>query len=69
MYNNDDIQAMIDKVNQAGIADKILAHISEYDKGAVRHVLETGYYETFDRYDSDVCEQFILAYEREARHE
>lgn len=65
MYNYDDIQNMIDRVNNDGTADKILQHISDYDKGSVRNVLKSGYYETFNRYDSDVCEQFIRAYENE----
>ena len=63
MYNYNDIQNMIERVNNDGTADKILRHIQDYDKGSVRNVLKSGYYETFDRYDSDVCEQFIRAYE------
>lgn len=65
MYNYNDIQNMIERVNNDGTADKILSHIQDYDKGSVRNVLKSGYYETFDRYDSDVCEQFITAYENE----
>lgn len=65
MYNYNDIQNMIEKVNNDGTEELILDHISDYDKGAVREVLRSGYYETFDRYDSDVCEQFITAYEEE----
>ena len=63
MYNYNDIQNMIEKVNAEGTAEQILDHITDHDKAAVREVLRSGYYEDFDRYDSDVCEQFILAYE------
>lgn len=65
MYNNDDIQGMINDVNKDNTAAKILAHINEYDRDAVREVLRSGNYETFERYDSAVCEQFIRAYEDE----
>ena len=64
MYNTNDIQNMITTVNNDGKVDDILAHIPILDKSAVRHVLETNWVETFDRYDSDVCERFITAYER-----
>ena len=65
MYNNDDIQEMIERVNADGTVDKILEYVNVYDQDAVRDVLESGYYETFDRYDSAVCEQFIAAFEEE----
>ena len=72
MYNNDDIQAMIDRVNNDGTNETIIDIISAarkynggsvYDQDAIREVLRSGYVDNFDRYDSDVCEQFIRAYE------
>lgn len=67
MYSNDDIQEMIDRI----LTDKLFAREFEkqlnqtnaMDKIAITAVLNEGYYETFDRYDSDVCEQFIEMYE------
>lgn len=67
MYSNDDVQEMIDRI----LTDKLFAREFEkqlnktnpMDKIAITAVLNEGYYETFDRYDSDVCEQFIEMYE------
>lgn len=64
MYNNQDIQNMIIKCNSDGILkQKILDSITNIsDRSAISDVLEDGDYERFDRYDSDVCEQFIKAF-------
>ena len=73
MYSNDDIQEMIERVNNDGTNETIIDVVSAYrnytggsviDNDAIREVLRSGYYETFDRYDSDVCEQFIRAFEK-----
>lgn len=65
MYDNNDIQNMIDTVNKNREAFKpFLDHINFTDQAAINNVLSSGWVETFDRYDSDVCEQFITAYEK-----
>ena len=67
IYSNDDIQDMISEVNKnLKLKEKLLAHFSGSDLHAMQDVLNDGWYERFDRYDSDVCEQFIKAYEAEA---
>ena len=67
-YSNDDIQDMIEEVNKsARLKENVLNHFSGSDLFAMRDVLNDGCYERFDRYDSDVCEQFIKAYEVEAQ--
>ena len=65
MYNNDDIQKMIERVNNDDTRDLIMdcKCISDFDYRSIDHVLESGCAEDFERYDSDVCEQFIRAYE------
>ena len=64
IYNNDDIQEMIKETkSDEKLRNAILAQLSGRDKAAVEDVLAEGWYERFDRYDSDVCEQFITAYE------
>lgn len=66
MYNNNDIQDMISKIRRDSDMKKaVLDMISnERDRAAVSDVLNDGSVERFDRYDSDVCEQFIRAYEK-----
>lgn len=63
MYNTSDIQAMIDKVNNDDKVNEVVDLISDEDWQKVSRVLRTGFAEDFDRYDSDVCESFICAYE------
>ncbi len=68
MYNNDDIQDMIEECNESNeLKEAILNNFSGADKRAMIDVLDDGYYDRFDRYDSDVCEQFIRAYEKESK--
>lgn len=63
LYNNDDIQEMLDSLkNPKHFKGLNLSDLSDSDKRAILRVIEDGYYETFDRYDSDVCEEFIRAY-------
>jgi hypothetical protein len=67
IYSNDDIQDMITAVNaDQKLKEKVLSHFSGNDLHAMQDVLNDGWYERFDRYDSDICEQFIKAYEVEA---
>ena len=66
MYNSDDIQKMIETCNNNDkLKDAVLNGILPFsDRQAVQDVLSEGWYERFDRYDSDVCEKFIVAYEK-----
>ena len=68
MYNCNDIQNMITACkNDEDLAERVVSHIKDFrDSSAVRSVIREGYYEYFDRYDSDVCEQFISAFEKES---
>ena len=64
MYTSHDIQKMISEVKTDPNFLDLLNNsgISGADKAAIAHVLKTGWFETFDRYDSAVCEQFIRLY-------
>ena len=65
LYNNDQIQDMITKVkNDPNLRKKVIQNIPEWDKRHVQDVLDDGWYERFDRYDSAVCDEFIRAYEK-----
>ena len=67
LYTNDDIQNMLDVCGMdIKLKDAVLSHFTGADKAAMSDVFSDGYYERFDRYDSNVCEQFITAYEKEA---
>ena len=66
MITNDILQSMITNTNRnpeqaAELLDLIT---NDRDRGAITVVLSDGYYEAFDRYDSDVAEQFITAYRK-----
>ena len=65
MYNNDQIQEMITVChNDPDRKKAVLSQIKDQrDRDSVRYVINDGYYEAFDRFDSDVCEQFLTAYE------
>ena len=66
IFDNDDVQLMIEQVNKyKTVRECLFTHLktsSAADRGAIKAVLEEGYYERFDCYDSDVCEQFIQAF-------
>lgn len=65
MYNNDDIQRMLSECKKnSNLKDDVLRQFDGGDLMAVEDVIMDGYYERFDRYDSDVCEKFITAYEK-----
>jgi len=70
MYNNDDIQNMIEAVESNpepffnAMNSKVVNNtLSFRDAEAMRHVVKEGWYEVFERYDSDVCERFIRIFE------
>ena len=65
MYSNEDIQAMIEKCyTEVRFGKRVLDGINNRrDWAAAQNVISSRCFETFDRYDSDVCEQFIKAYE------
>ena len=66
MYNNEQIQEMLTTVkNNSALKERVLAHFHGIDAGPIRNVIADGWLEAFDRYDSDLCEQFITAYEKE----
>ena len=68
LYTSDDIQDMLDSCKKnVKLKEAVISHFTGRDKGAISDVLDDGYYERFDRYDSDICEQFIKAYEKEAK--
>ena len=64
MFNNDDIQRMIEECqSDLTLKAKVLDGMANTsDRLKASDVISAGYYERFDRYDSDVCEQFITAY-------
>lgn len=65
MYTTKDIQHMLNECNRdLDLKDRILSQFRGSDRFDMVAVFEDGYYERFDRYDSDLCEQFITAYEK-----
>lgn len=68
-YSSDDIQAMLNFISHHDDRPEyhaFLNYISKNttDTGAIKHCISEGWYEEFDRYDSDVCEQFIRCFEK-----
>lgn len=69
MYNNHEIQEILSRLerepNYKHLFLKIAkVQMSSSDYNALLDVIGDGYYERFDRYDSDVCEQFLQIYEK-----
>ena len=64
LYTNNDLQRMIEFINNNQvIRDDFIKRLPKNADGrAIEDVLDDGYYERFDRYDSDVAEQFIDMY-------
>ena len=58
-------QAIAYLKNHKDLKEKVLNGISGRDRNSVARVLQDGFAEDFNRYDSDVAEQFLTAYERE----
>ncbi len=68
LYTNDDVQILIDQTNKdPKLKGLIRSQLSGRDLLALNDVLSDGTCERFDRYDSDVCEQFISAYENSVK--
>ena len=64
-WNNNDLDRALQYVkSQPNVKEQLLNKIDVTDRGAVSNVIADGWAESFDRYDSDVAEQFISAYER-----
>lgn len=64
-WNNNDLDKALQYVKaRKDVKEKILKNISKSDQGAVSSVISDGWAEAFDKYDSDVAEQFISAYEK-----
>lgn len=69
MYNNDEVQEILSRLerdtNYKHLFLKVAKEqMSNSDYFALLDVIGDGYYERFDRYDSDVCEQFLQIYEK-----
>lgn len=69
LYDSNDIQNILNRLtNDSAYKEKFMKYAKEYMSGsdylALGHVISEGWYETFDRYDSDLCEQFLTIYER-----
>lgn len=63
LYDNDDLQKMLNTLQVPEYRHQFLECVSEgHDKSAIIDCILDGFYERFERYDSDVCEQFIAAY-------
>lgn len=64
-YNNDDIQKMLETLREPEYKKAFIQNLtcSPRDRSAILDCIDDGYYERFDRYDSDVCETFIATYE------
>lgn len=60
-YNNSDLQEMLEYLKDSSKRAIFLKNLScsNADRLAIEDCIEEGYYERFDRYDSDVCEIFI----------
>ena len=68
-YTNDDIQIMLNQtIKNPDLKERIRSHFKG-DLPALNDVLSDGYVDRFDRYDSDVCEQFISAYLAETKED
>ena len=68
MYNSNDIQNIIDRLNSDNeLKEDFLRRIFKYypyDENSVRDVLSDGSVERFDRYDSAVCDEFLTVWEK-----
>lgn len=62
LYNSNDIQAMLKTLTNRSYRKEFLKHVT-HDLTSIIDCIEECWYERFHRYDSDVCEHFIEAYE------
>lgn len=68
LYDSNDIDAMLSCVStndtlKANIKAIALKRYSILDVSQIFHCIECGYSESFDRFDSAVCEEFIRLFE------
>lgn len=69
ILNNDQLQKMIQYLTEVDNRKDLFLFVASHktnnsDLMAMKDVLDDGYYERFDRYDSDVAEQFITIYQQ-----
>ena len=65
LWTNEDLDNALQYVKaRPYLVEQLLEDINVSDRGAVRNAIADGWAEAFDRYDSDVAEQFIRAYEK-----
>ena len=69
MYDNHEIQEILSRLERDTNYKQLFLKVakrqmSSSDYFALLDVIGDGYYERFDRYDSDVCEQFLQIYEK-----
>lgn len=69
MYSSKDIQDIITRLNgdkelKTEFISRVCKYCNNSDSLAIKDVLSDGCYERFDRYDSDVCEQFLTVWEK-----
>lgn len=67
-YNSTDIQDILEHINsdpkyKEEFLRKVKTYCTRRDYDAILHVINENWVETFDQYDSDVCETFLLIYE------
>ena len=66
LYNNDMLQdALIRAKNDSTIFFRMIdeSSICESDKDIIKGIIQECWYEEFDEYDSDICEEFLMIYE------
>ena len=68
IYDSDDIQSILNGLNADEIYRQRFMEIAQdkmgyMDFGAIKYVVRDGFAESFTRFDSDVCEQFLNVYE------
>ena len=64
MYDSEDLQSILNDLNADEIYRQCFMKIAQdkmgfMDFGAVKYVVRDGFAESFTRFDSDVCEQFL----------
>lgn len=66
MYNNNDIQCILDYITEDNNRKQLFFIVlpNTKDGSDIKNIINSGYYEDFDKYDSDVCEQFLKCFEQ-----
>lgn len=62
LYSNNDLQAMIVYIRDNCKKEFFDSMEENSDNRAIKSVIDKGYYEEFNRYDSEVAEKFIRYY-------